>query len=395
MTEKNFDVIVVGGGPSGAAAAVCAAREGMKVLLIEQTYCLGGMWTSGFVNPIFDFENKKGFMKELVDELKSKGQWGGFWEASFTYEYMKEMLERKCLEAGVTLLYDTHYEGAVMEGNRIVGVRFKNIEGDSECYAKVIIDASGDALVAADAGAVCRVGDKDGKCQSVTLMYIVSGIPEKYKDGKMIYDELCVAYKNANEGKEPPFEVPYLIPAPGSGFGVVQLTHMNAKPLSAADRTAAVIEGRRQMLETFEMLKHHNPDFEGLHLVQSAPLLGIRESRRIEGEYCVNTEDIMNGSHFPDAVARVTFNVDIHGNDQEQVCCDVTEYEVPYRSLIPKGIEGLLVAGKTISGTHTAMASYRVTGNCCAMGENAGRAAAYAVKNGVGVREVPNDTFIV
>ncbi|MBR3594616.1 MAG: FAD-dependent oxidoreductase, partial [Clostridia bacterium] len=274
MTEKNFDVIVVGGGPSGAAAAVCAAREGMKVLLIEQTYCLGGMWTSGFVNPIFDFENKKGFMKELVDELKSKGQWGGFWEASFTYEYMKEMLERKCLEAGVTLLYDTHYEGAVMEGNRIVGVRFKNIEGESECYAKVIIDASGDALVAADAGAVCRVGDKDGKCQSVTLMYIVSGIPEKYKDGKMIYDELCVAYKNANEGKEPPFEVPYLIPAPGSGFGVVQLTHMNAKPLSAADRTAAVIEGRRQMLETFEMLKHHNPDFEGLHLVQSAPLLG-------------------------------------------------------------------------------------------------------------------------
>ena len=103
----------------------------------------------------------------------------------------------------------------------------------------------------------------------------------------------------------------------------------------------------------------------------------------------------MNGSHFPDAVAKVTFNVDIHGNEQEQVCCNVTEYEIPYRSLIPKGIEGLLVAGKTISGTHTAMASYRVTGNCCAMGENAGRAAAYAIKNGTSVRAVPNETFIV
>ena len=395
MANKNYDVIVVGGGPSGTAAAVAAGRAGMKTLLIEQTYCLGGMWTSGFVNPIFDYENKQGFMKELIDELKSKNQWGGFWDSSFTYEYMKEMLERKCLEAGVELLYDTHYEGVLMEENRVCGIRFKNIEGESECRARVVIDASGDALVAADAGAVCRVGDKDGKCQSVTLMYIVSGIPEKYRDGAMIYEELKTAYEKSNTGLEPPFEVPYLIPVPGSGFGVVQLTHMNAKPLSAADRTAAVVEGRRQMLETFEMLKNHNPDFCGLSLVQSAPLLGIRESRRIEGEYCVDTNDIMNGSHFPDAVAKVTFNVDIHGNEQEQVCCNVTEYEIPYRSLIPKGIEGLLVAGKTISGTHTAMASYRVTGNCCAMGENAGRAAAYAIKNGTSVRAVPNETFIV
>ncbi len=395
MAKNEFDIIVVGGGPSGTAAAVAAARKGSSVLLIEQTYCLGGMWTSGFVNPIFDYENKKGFMKELVDELKDKGQWGGFWDSSFTYEYMKEMLERKCLEAGVTLLYDTHYEGAVLDGDRVVGVKVKNIEGESEYRGKIIIDASGDALVAADAGAECRVGDKDGKCQSVTLMYIVCGIPEKYKDGAMIYKELLAAYEAQGEGKEPPFEVPYLIPVPGSGFGVVQLTHMNVKPLSAADRTAAVIEGRRQMIETFEMLKNYNPDFKGLALVQSAPLLGIRESRRIVGEYCVNTEDIMNGAHFPDAVAKVTFNVDIHGNEQEQVCCDVTEYELPYRSLIPKGIEGLLVVGKTISGTHTAMASYRVTGNCCAMGENAGLAANYAITNSVGVREVPNDIFIV
>lgn len=393
--KNSFDVVVVGGGPSGTAAAVAAARKGSSVLLIEQTYCLGGMWTSGFVNPIFDYENKNGFMKELVDELKAKGQWGGFWESSFTYEYMKEMLERKCLEAGVTVLYDTHYEGALMDGNRIVGIKFKNIEGEQECGAKIVIDASGDALVAADAGAEYRVGDQNGNCQSVTLMYLVCGIPEKYRDGAMIYNELVSAYKAEGSGKEPPFEVPYLIPAPGSGFGVVQLTHMNAKPLSAADRTAAVIEGRRQMLETFEMLKNYNPDFAGLHLVQSAPLLGVRESRRIVGEYCVNTEDIMNGSHFADAVAKVTFNVDIHGNEQEQVVCDVTEYELPYRSLIPKGLEGLLVVGKTISGTHTAMASYRVTGNCCAMGENAGLAANWAIENGKGIREVPNDIFII
>ncbi len=395
MINSNYDIIVVGGGPSGTPAAIAAARLGKKVLLIEQSYCLGGMWTSGFVNPIFDYENKKGIMKELIDELKEMGHWGGFWDSCFTYEYMKEMLERKCLEAGVTLLYGSSYDSVIMDGNRVAGIRFKNIEGVHECYADVVIDASGDALVAADAGAVCRVGDKDGKCQSVTLMYIVAGIPAKYKDGAMIYDELRAAYEASKTGKEPPFEVPYLIPVPGSGFGVVQLTHMNAESLSAASRTAAVVEGRRQMIETFEMLKKYNPDFSGLSLVASAPQLGIRESRRIEGEYCVDTNDIMNGSHFPDAVAKVTFNVDIHGNEQEQVVCDVSEYELPYRSLIPKGLEGLLVVGKTISGTHTAMASYRVTGNCCAMGENAGRAAAYVVDNKVGVRLVPNETFIV
>lgn len=394
MQRKDFDIIVVGGGPSGTAAAVGAARKGAGVLLIEKTNCLGGMWTSGFVNPIFDYENKNGFMKELVDELKAKGEWGGFWESCFKYEYMKEMLERKCLEAGVTLLYDTEYVGVLKDNNKVTGVRVHNVEGINEYNGKIIIDASGDANVAADAGVNFFVGNQNGFCQSVTLMYLVSNIPYKYRGGGVLYKLLKAAFEKQGKDKQPPFDMPYLIPVPNSNFAVVQLTHMNAAPLSAADRTAAVIEGRRQMLENFEILRDYDEDFKDLNLIQSAPLLGVRESRRIEGEYCITSKDIMQGTHFDDAVATVTFNVDIHGDEGEQSCFDVAEYDVPYRSLLPKGVENLLVVGKTISGTHTAMASYRVTGNCCAMGENAGIAAAYALKNSVSLKEVPSEIFI-
>ena len=148
------------------------------------------------------------------------------------------------------------------------------------------------------------------------------------------------------------------------------------------------------MIETFEYLRDYDEDFKSLCLVQSAPLLGVRESRRIVGEYCVTSEDIIKGTRFEDAVATVTFNVDIHGSEGEQVCCDVSAYDIPYRSMLPKGVENLLVAGKTICGSHTAMASYRVTGNCCAMGENAGIAAVYSINNGVALKSVPSDIFV-
>ena len=388
----TFDVIVCGGGPAGSAAAICAARAGASVLLLEQQNCLGGMWTAGFVDPLFDAANKGGLLAELIRDLDARGAWGGFIGSSFHYEYMKSLLEEKCLAAGVTLRYEVRTVAVLQDGCRVTGVVTEDLEGRLAWRAKIVIDATGDAAVAAAAGAAFDVGDPDThECQAMTLMFLVGNIPEKYRDGLMMRDVLAAAYQKEGLGRHAVFENPYLIPVPGGQFGVVQLTHMRGvSPLSAAERTMATVEGRRQMIEVVELLRRFDPDFADLVLLQSAPMLGVRESRRIRGEYTLTAEDLQNGTQFPDGICTVTFNVDIHDEKRQgQTACDVTPYQIPYRCLIPQGLEGLLVAGKAISGTHWAMASYRVTGDCCAMGEAAGRAAAYAAAHGVPVRADP------
>ena len=296
--SKTYDVIVVGAGPAGVSAAIVASRNGAKVLLLEQEYCLGGMWTSGFVNPMFDHKNKEGLLAEIKAELEQKNLWGGFWDQSFIYEYMKVLLEEKCIEAGVEFLYDTKYIGAITDGNRVKGVYVTNIEGVIACYAKIVIDASGDGCVAADAGAEWHLGEGESHshdtCQAMTLMFLVTGIPEKYKKGLIIYDIVESAFKKQGLGYHLNFDKPYLIPLPNCDCAVIQLTHMlGYDPLSAKARTDATVEGRKQMIRVFEALHDFDDDFKNLDLVSSAPLLGIRESRRIIGEYYLTDDDVI------------------------------------------------------------------------------------------------------
>jgi len=391
--RESFDVIVAGGGPAGVCAAIAAARDGARVLLLEQQYCLGGQWTSGFVNPVFDHKNKTGLLQEFIADLAQHDAWGGFRDRSFHYEYMKELLERKCVEAGVDVRFGVSCTHVLQQGNRVCGVVTVSVEGMQAFAANVVIDATADAVLAADAGASWQLGDEEtGDCQAMTLMFLVGNIPEKYRQGLKLREVLPAAYEKQGLGKSMPYDRPYLIPAPGGAFGVVQLTHMRGyDPLSDAGRTRAVMEGRRQMLEVFELLRTYDPDFRDLCLIQSAPIPGIRESRRIVGDYTLTQEDLLTGAQFSDGVTTVTFGVDIHNSrDINQTCVRVAPYQIPYRCMLPAGIEGLLVAGKCISGTHFAMASYRVTGNCSAMGESAGKAAAWAGRNGMSLRQVPD-----
>ena len=393
--KSKYDVIVVGGGPSGAPAGIASARMGAKTLVIEAQNSLGGMWSGGFMNPLFSWKTKKGILEELINDLKERNAWGGFWDESFIFEYMKLLLEQKSVEAGVDLLYDTRYIGCECEENRVKGVYVSNIEGISYYEADVFIDATGDASLCADAGVEWQIG-VDGdytECQAMTQMFMVAGFPEKYRDGLKMYDVCEAAFLKEGKGNHTPFDRPYLIPAPNSDFANVQLTHMRGyDPLNATDRTKAVIEGRQQMITVFEALKNHDKDFEDMSLIGAAPLLGVRESRRIVGEYTLNEDDLLNGAKFPDGICTCGFGIDIHDSKAtKQTVIHTKPYQIPFRSLIPKGFEGLLVAGRSISGTHLAMASYRVTGNCCAMGEAAGKAAAYAVKNNCSVRDIPNE----
>ena len=386
----EYDAVVVGAGPAGCGAALALGRSGMKTLLIEKFNCPGGAWTTGFMNPFFDFERKTGIVGELVSELKEIGQFGGFWDKSFHYEYMKLILERKLKEANVEVLYNTTFSRTLVEDKRISGVVAENIGGRFAVLAKYIVDATGDGNVAASAGCPFDLGvDGDFReCQAMTLMFLVGNIPEQYKSGLMIYEKLNAVYKK--EGKQIPFKVPYLIPVPNSHFGVVQFTHMyEYDPLNAKALTEATMEGRQQLIDAFEFLTKYDEEFRDLELITSSSVLGVRESRRIIGEYCITGDDILQGARFDDAVAYVTFGADLHTKSNKgQHCFAVRPYHIPMRALLPKDYRGIVVAGRCISGAREAMASYRVTGNCAQMGENAGYYIAEAIKSGRDIRDI-------
>ena len=386
----EYDAVVVGAGPAGCGAALALGRSGMKTLLIEKFNCLGGAWTTGFMNPFFDCHAKIGIVQELVDELKAKGHFGGFWDISFNYEYMKHILEKKMQEANVEILYNTTFSRTLIEGKKVYGIVAENIEGRFAVLAKTVFDCTGDGNVAASAGCPFELGvDGDYKeCQAMTLMFLVGNIPEKYKDGLMIYEKLNAVYEKA--GKQIPFRVPYLIPVPNSHFGVIQFTHMyEYNPLSAEALTKATMEGRQQLIDAFEFLTKYDEEFKDLELITSSSVLGVRESRRIIGEYRMSTDDILTGATFDDAVARVTFGADLHTKSNKgQNCFQVQPYQIPLRALIPQGYNGIVVAGRCISGSREAMASYRVTGNCAQMGESAGYYAAEAIKQNINIRDV-------
>lgn len=386
----EYDAVVVGAGPAGCGAAVALGRSGAKTLLIEKFNCLGGAWTTGFMNPFFDFENKTGFVHELVTELKARGQFGGFWDKSFHYEHMKQILEQKLTAANVTVLYNTTFSRTLVEDQNVYGIVAENIEGRFAVLAKTVVDCTGDGNVAASAGCPFLLGEQEDytECQAMTLMFLVGNIPEKYRDGLMIYDKLNAAYEKA--GKQIPFKVPYLIPVPNTHFGVVQFTHMyEYNPLSAADLTAATMEGRAQLMDAFAYLTKYDEEFKDLELITSSSVLGVRESRRILGEYYMTEDDILRGAKFDDAVAYVTFGADLHTKSNKgQHCFKVQPYHIPMRALIPKGFNGIVVAGRCISGAREAMASYRVTGNCAQMGENAGYYIAKALQTEKNIREI-------
>ena len=393
----EYDAVVVGAGPAGCGAALALGRSGLKTLLIEKFNCLGGGWTAGLINPFFDYEHKTGLVNELVSELKAHGQFGGFWNKSFNYEYMKWILDNKMQEAGVEVLYNTTFSRTLTEDRRVYGIVAENIGGRFAVLAKMVVDCTGDGNAAASAGCPFALGE-DGdyrQCQAMTLMFLVGNIPEAYKDGLMIYEKLNAVYQKG--GKEIPFKVPYLIPVPGTHFGVVQFTHMyEYDPLDAAALTKATMEGRAQLIDAFRFLTEYDEEFRDLELITSSAMLGVRESRRIVGEYCVTAEDILSGARFDDAVAYVTFGADLHTKSNKgQHCFGVQPYHIPMRALIPKDYEGIVVAGRCISGSREAMASYRVTGDCAQMGENAGYYIAESLKKNIPLRDVKLDLTLV
>jgi hypothetical protein len=384
----DVDVLVVGGGPAGVAAALAAARSGARTLCVERHGMLGGVWTAGLLNPLFDTPGKGWLISDLIGRLEKAHAWQAWkWTHTFDVETMKLVLEQMMQEARAQWWYYSYVVDSIVENGRIRGVVVESKSGREAILAKVVIDASGDGDVAARAGASYELGrEGDGLCQPLTLMFEVDGVtafPVQQNAGEL-YDALLASQK-VHGGPALPFgrakNVPWIIHNARRDTASVQATHVyRVNALDTRELTGATVEARRQAHELTRLLRGV-PGLERIRLVQTAPAIGVREARRIHGHYRLTVDDISTGRFFEDDVTFGNFPLDVHEVNPDEAARSgrihaTRPFGIPYRAMLPRDVEGLLVAGRCISGSHEAHASYRVTGTCMGMGQAAGLAAA-------------------
>lgn len=417
----EVDVLVVGGGPSGIIAAQAAASDGLKVALIDSRSFLGGNMTIGL--PILGFLGQKGnqiikgLPQKFIDRLRAVDAASEHrpcpLHMSLTLvepEAVKNVALQMLEEAGVKIMLYMFFSDVVMEGDELKGVIVESKSGREAILAKTIIDCTGDADVAYKAGVPCEYGDDKGGVQPPTLMFCMGGvdteklrmsiateprtyltdfIPAEYfgQNNQFIVVGLRSVMQKAREkGYHLPVERTILITGLREGEIWVNMSRINGvNGTNPESLTFGEIEGRRQVEEIQRYLKEFVPGFENAMFTKMAPFLGIRETRRIVGEYVMTAEDILGCRRFDDAVAVASYPLDIH--HPEGGGCTLTwcgdSYDIPYRSLVPLKVKNLLLAGRAISTTHEAMSAIRVMAPCMAMGEAAGRAAKLAVRKNV------------
>jgi hypothetical protein len=406
---EEYDVIVAGGGPAGIGAGIAAARHGAKTLIVEQFGCLGGMMTSGLHTHLCILKTAQGGEDFVVGgvpmELCRRGeqrQYGEIAGSNYDYEVeaMKRDLDDWALEAGCDLLYHSFASEAAVEDGRIVGLVVQNKSGRSLIGAGRVVDCTGDADVAASAGVPFEQGrEADGLCQPVTLMFRVENVGWEALREYLRDDPGCrdMCRKAIEAGDMPPFQTQlmgfwYTRFRPSQmGVNFTNLTRVDAT--SAGDLTRAEIECRRQVAILLEVFRRYLPGCENIYLLDTAQVIGIRESRRIVGEYVLTMDDVLALRKFEDGIARGSFFVDIHSPDdtglfEPRHLPKGGYYDIPYRCLVPLEIDNLLVAGRCISVTHEALGSTRVMFQCMALGEAAGMAAAMSLQQQVTPREL-------
>ncbi|MBX3739477.1 MAG: FAD-dependent oxidoreductase [Akkermansiaceae bacterium] len=406
----DADVIVCGAGPAGVTAAIMAARAGAKVRLFEWRGCLGGIWTAGLLGYFLDFA-KPGFARELRTKLEQRGAYTGSSAGSFSYdpEALKLLLEELCVEAGVTFQYHTRVAAAFKEGRKITTIITDSKAGRQAWTAPVFIDCTGDGDLGALAGCTFALGDPaygdaaTCPCQPMSLnALLIVRDPEKLREfirfGKPLEGENSNGEKKQairreiqKSGHYPSYGSPTLWHVKENLLFAMFNHEYGVKPFDPAAVTRATVNARAEMNKMIDGLRALGGGWEGLRIVATAEQIGVRDGRRIAGRYTVNTEDLIGGARHDDAVTRATFGVDIHATTGEHnekkssthsTGIKVKAYDIPLRALIAKDVDGLMMAGRCISGDFVSHSSYRVTGNAVGMGESAGVAAALAAASG-------------
>lgn len=402
----EVDALVCGGGPAGIAAAMMCARQGCKTLLVERYGRLGGMAVQAMVGPLMgDVESV--WVDRIVERIGGR---------RVDYEFIDLAYADLLAEAGADYLLHTAIAMPLCDGRRVVGARLLARQGFIDVKAKVTVDATGDGDVAAGAGAGFDMGrdagdmwTADGLCQPMSIMFRVSGVLHaesmeanggrkeyRFPDGRTWNEVTQAAHAKGELPANVGFVRTYLSRLDDQR--VINATQVNGLDgTNSRDLTKAELEARRQVKPILDFLRKHAPGFANAYVSGMPTIVGVRETRRIRGVSRLTMRDLVEGVHSDtDVVKGASFPIDIHnpsgigqaigllpGNDPK-----VKPYGIPYGCLVPKDVDGLLVAGRCISGSHEAMASYRVQVIAMATGIAAGTAAALAVQEGTDPRHV-------
>ncbi|MFK7692497.1 FAD-dependent oxidoreductase [Paenibacillus sp. HJGM_3] len=404
QSKSTYDVLVAGGGPAGIAAAVAAAREGARTLLVERYGFLGGAGTAMMVNPWMSYWSSGGgnvqlifgVLQELIDRMTAMGMYGHpKQKTAFDPEALKVAAEELCQEAGVQLLYHSFLGEARMDeaGKRIEAVRLANKAGLVDMRASIYVDATGDGDLAALAGAVVEKGRAvDSLSQPMTLNFRMAGVD---MDRMLTRQEITDLYLEAKARGEIDCPRENVLWFYANQPGVIHFNTTRVLFKDATDPwalTEAEIEGRRQVQQLVHFLKTHVPAFEDAYLQTTAPQIGVRESRRVMGDYVLTAEELLACCKFDDVIARGAYPVDIHNPAGTGTIIQSLPpgewYDIPYRTLVPRKIENLLIGGRPISATHEAHSAIRVQPIAMAIGQAAGTAAALCAQEGVLPREL-------
>lgn len=405
----SVDVLVAGAGPAGIGAALMAAREGASVMLLEMGDCIGGIATAGMMSHWGGSSSSK-ILNEIYDrceeiqrELEFDMGQEGCGRNAIYHEAQKIALDRMMREAGVRVLFYTKAVDADVVDGRIVGVTVENKSGRGYVEAKRVVDATGDGDVAAYAGVPYIKGrESDGRMQPATLMFKVGGV-----SSNAVYPGSFETLVPTEKGELQAL-AKEILPHPAGHVllyksvtpGTVVCNMTNAIEIDGTDAesvTRGLMTCRSQIPHIIRFLRQYVPGYENCWLMGTASLFGIRETRHFEGLQTLTKEDILEARLYDNwVVRRGYFNFDVHNltgasldkTGVQHKFTQKSEYSIPYGCLLPKNVEGLLLSGRNISGSHMAHSNFRIMSVCIAIGEAAGLAAALSLKENVALRDL-------
>lgn len=382
----HYDVIVCGAGPGGVAAAITAARQGLRTLLMDSAGCLGGYWTSGLMGISLDMPGKGGLPREILDALLNQGQAQWVDDESYTYdiEAMKLLLEHLALSAGVEVLLYSRVTDVKREGRRISAILADGMTSQA-FTANWFIDGTGHGTLGMLAGCAFEEGNGRGGRQPASLEALVTGVPETLWHSDVHNREVKRALRAMllEGGVDCSYRSPLLFRlSPGGSVHKLAVNHQYG--VSAEDDHAmslATLEARTEINRAVAALRRR-PGWEHFALVQTAEQLGLRDNRRIRGLEQVSVQDALAGRQFDNAVSPVHFCLDVHQLSPDYAPGEEKDmrfkpFTIPLGSLIAADVDNLLLTGRCISGDFLAHSAYRTTCTACALGEAAGLAAAY------------------
>ncbi|MEZ4599816.1 MAG: FAD-dependent oxidoreductase [Syntrophotaleaceae bacterium] len=437
IVAADTEVLVVGGGPAGLGAALGAAGTGAEVLLVERYGFLGGNATAALVMPLVSFYTQTqapapqspltlfpgdhgqgdpviaGALRMFLERLVRAG--GAIppslktgYTVPFDPEIFKWIAMEMVAEAGVRLLFHSFASDVLLENGRIRGVVFETKSGPLVILARTVVDCTGDGDIAARAGAPFEVGrPEDGLVQPMTLMFRMAEfqraafeayVTEHSDQWRGVYGLWDLIGRAAAAGDlSLPRENILFFATPHERELVVNSTRViHVLGTEVWDLSYAEWESRRQMRQIVSFFRKYVPGFAESYALQSGVQVGVRETRRIRGEYRLTEDDLLRVRKFPDVIARGTYPLDIHSPDGKGTVLKRLPpgeaYDIPLRSLLPLEVEALLVAGRCISGSHGAHSSYRAMPISMATGQAAGVAAALAAKRGTFPRQLSAET---